>query len=744
MIRVGRRITYYLLRGQLEFLEIAAEQVSINLEHKADGRKNWTISNQETGETTDEAAEVKRKKVVGDRFTVEQFKLSDITINYLDEETGRRFSNHTEQLLVNTHDRARLTATLSGTVEDIPYSFSASSDLLRNLVNSKPWKIEAQGQIGEHPVSLTTEISMSNDAVDGMLEFQVKEAKVGNILNLLEITEGLEIFTRELQIEAKLKGSSLNEIISQSTFKVSLDDGSWTLHSHVDDRFQNISFSNATIESIESQELKIDFNGMIGKEPIEFAFRTNPLGDYVRGIDEARLGFEAKLAHADIKLSGNMMLPVSSKTLLVDMTVAGERLDQWNSIMINDLPPFGPYRLTGKLDMSPSGFHVTNFKSVIGSSDLGGSIDIDMTKKRPVWKMKLVSEQFQINDFDVEGYTLIPGKEKKPGEKDQAENQSKSNKDKQREMATKINQRLGETREIDRWDIDATVESRNIRSGKDRLGDGKISLSARKNSYDQEIQLDTLGGQISNTMGLQLVDDGISGYLKLDMDKFDYGILMRRIDPEADFAGLLSSRIDLRLSGNNYLRRFDRTNGIIDFAVWPQNTSAGDIDIWAVNIFQAVSSSVTTTESKINCAVGILDIEDGQLNEEFLAVDTTKVWLHGNIDINFPNETLELAMVPRPKKPKIGGIETPVYLKGSLNDKFDMSDLSIKKKDIVKTFVSIVFSPLHVPMRRIYGNKVPADGSEMCGKLLDRDYLHLIKAEIKEKEITIDDAYTGD
>lgn len=401
-----------LLRGQLEFLEIAAEQVSINLEHKADGRKNWTISNQETGETTDEAADMKRKKVVGDRFTVEQFKLSDITINYLDEETGRRFSNHTEQLLVNTHDRARLTATLSGTVEDIPYSFSASSDLLRNLLNRKPWKIEAQGHVGEHPVSLTTGINTSNDVVDGTLELQAKGAKIGNILNLLKITEGLEIFTRELQIEAKLKGSSLNEIISQSTFKVSLDDGSWTLHSHVDERFQNISFSNATIESIASQELKIDFNGMIGKEPIEFVFRTNPLGDYVRGIDEARLGFNAKLAHADIKLSGNVMLPVSSKTLLVDMTVAGERLDQWNSNMINDLPPFGPYRLTGKLDMSPRGFHVTNFKSVIGSSDLGGSIDIDMTKKRPVWKMKLVSEQFQINDFDVEGYTLIPGKEK--------------------------------------------------------------------------------------------------------------------------------------------------------------------------------------------------------------------------------------------------------------------------------------------------------------------------------------------
>ena len=157
-----------------------------------------------------------------------------------------------------------------------------------------------------------------------------------------------------------------------------------------------------------------------------------------------------------------------------------------------------------------------------------------------------------------------------------------------------------------------------------------------------------------------------------------------------------------------------------------------------------MSSSVTTTESKINCVVGILDIEEGQLNEEFLAVDTTKVWLTGNIDINFPGETIELALFPRAKKAKIGGIETPVYLKGNLNDNFDTSDLEIKKTDMVKTFFSIVFSPLHVPMRRIHGNKVPEDSSEMCGKLMDRKYLQQLKDEKKAREITIDDAYTGD
>jgi hypothetical protein len=63
---------------------------------------------------------------------------------------------------------------------------------------------------------------------------------------------------------------------------------------------------------------------------------------------------------------------------------------------------------------------------------------------------------------------------------------------------------------------------------------------------------------------------------------------------------------------------------------------------------------------------------------------------------------------------------------------------------MVKTFFSIVLSPLHVPMRRIYGQKIPADGSEMCGKLLDRKYLQSIKDKMKEKEVTLDDMYPGD
>jgi len=733
-----------LLRGEIDFVEVTAKHAMINLEQRADGRKNWVITRPGEDPAADPHTSDAEAMQISDRVVVNKFKLADITLTYRDEKLGRVITDHLDELQINTHDRSRLTLKLSGDIDSIPYTLSAKSDLLRNLVSGKPWSMKAEGKLGGSPLSLTGDILITDGNLDGKLDLNTGKVDIGGLLEFMNITQGLEFTTRQVQIKADLKGGSLHDIVKQSNIELILSDGEWKLGSHVDERFKSISFHNAILTSNASQDLALEFAGKVGNEPIDFLMRTNSLGDFVNGLDEVRLALSTKLARADIKLDGNIKLPVSSKTLDMNVAVSGQRLDQWNSLFISDLPPYGPYRLTGNLGLTPKGFHVANFRALIGDSDLGGTIDINMSKQRPVWTMNLVSNKLHFNDFIVEGYTLIPGKKKTAVESTPESKPEKNAKEKERVLSQKLDQRLGETRDIDQWDIDVTVESRNNFSGKDRLGDGKIVLSARADSFDQSIQLNTPGGRIDSDIGLQMVDEGIRGHLKLDMDKFDFGILLRRIDPETKSGGLLSTRIDLSLAGKNFSDRFDRARGVMDFAIWPQNISAGDIDIWAYNVLQAVSSSVSSTESKINCAVGILNIEDGQLNEEFLAVDTTKVWLHGNLDINYPNETIELSLIPRPKKPKIGGIETPIYLKGNLKDNFGMSNLQVKKSDIVKTIASIILSPLHVPMRRIYGEKIPADGSEMCGNLLDRSYLKSIKAKMKEKEITWDDVNSED
>jgi hypothetical protein len=159
-----------------------------------------------------------------------------------------------------------------------------------------------------------------------------------------------------------------------------------------------------------------------------------------------------------------------------------------------------------------------------------------------------------------------------------------------------------------------------------------------------------------------------------------------------------------------------------------------------VNLFFAILPSLSDKESKVNCLVAVLDTEEGQLNEMFLGVDTTKVWVNGNLDVNFPNETVKLSLFPRSKTARIFGLQTPIRVNGS----FDELSLSVRPTDIVGSYVSFILSPLHAPMRRIFGKNIPEDGSEICGKLLDRDYLQSIKDEIQEQEDSLDDAYSGD
>jgi len=734
-----------LLHGEFLVQELSANQAVINLEQDAKGNNNWTISKSHPETPATESKPMSDKQLEARRYFRERvyfnrIRLNNITLNYRDEVARINLTDQVDKLHVDMHERSRLEADLSGIINDIPYTFTANSDLLRNIPDNKPWKLDLQGEIGGNPLSLDANIQITDGIASGQLELQTSELDAGKLLEWLHITEGLDFKARQLHMTTDLKGGSLIEFVKQSSFDVTLSDGAWKLKNHVNEYFEDITFKKVSMSALPGQDLKLELFGKIGKNPVEYVQQTNPLAEFVSGLDRIRLAVAANFAGADIKLDGNISLPVSSKTLAMNLAVSGDRLDQWNGKMINDLPPYGPYSLTGNLSLTPGGFHVRNFKSKIASSDLSGNITIDMTGARPLWNLDLVSNQLQIDDFDVEGYSLIPGKEKGVNEQNDVtdEKAEKSAKEKEREFSKKFDQRLGETREIDHWDIDISVKSRNIHSGEDRLGDGRIVISARADSFDMAADLNTPGGRINSGMGLKLVDDGINGHLKLDMDKFDYGIMLRRNDPESDAGGLLSTRVDLRLGGKDFLRRFDRANGQFDFVLWPQNISAGDIDIWAVNIFQAVSGSVTSTDSKINCVVGLFDIEEGQLNEEFFAVDTTKVWLYGNIDINYPGESIELALIPRAKKPKIGGIQTPVHLKGNLNDNFSTDDLIVKKRDIVKSFFSIVFSPLHVPMRRIFGKKVPADASEVCGKLLDRSYLRSVKDKFKREETTTD------
>ena len=105
-----------------------------------------------------------------------------------------------------------------------------------------------------------------------------------------------------------------------------------------------------------------------------------------------------------------------------------------------------------------------------------------------------------------------------------------------------------------------TAGLRSTRRGQYRRGSTHITLTYQPSATDVEVRA------------------------SIRADRFDYGILARRIKPDTDLQGLFSLQMDIEARAPTLDALMQHANGRIDFAVWPHNFKAGIFDLWAVNL----------------------------------------------------------------------------------------------------------------------------------------------------------------
>ena len=730
-----------IISGQLEFIEISASSIQLNLEQSVDGRQNWESfisSKKKKGQGKNNAGD--RPATSSDKnrkqkeVWIEEFKLADLNINYKDNKLIREFNNRIDEIVINTHDKDRLTASINGTSKEIPYRFTATSDLLRNLITNKPWQMEMHGQLADKPVNLQLQLRSSNKTINGLVKLNAQQVDIGQVLSWLGLVEGLDAYSSDLTFNADLHGGDLKQILEQSVFKIVLSEGHWNLHSPASDKSRKLTFSTVTLLADTDNQVKLDLTGNLDDEPMQLELISNRLSEFFSQQEKVYLDLTTKLNHSVIRLTGNIDLPVSDQTLIVGLDIKGKRLDHWNKLLQNNIPPFGPFQFSGKLNIDPKGFRISNLKARIGDSDLDGQILIDTSESETHWILELVSQNFQIKDFEVDGFSLIPDTTNSLKLKSKTSNWN----GKEEQLQESLSEDFKLSHSYPGLDLSLQLEARKVMSGDDDLGGGKLQLHATDNSLNvKNFELDIPAGFINGALELVQHDQHIEGRIKLDMDKFDYGVLYRHIKPDSPADGLISTRIDLQLSGRDFMHGLEHANGQFDFALWPKNIDASIINIWSVNLFLAILPELNKKESKFNCGVALLDVEDGKLSEELLVIDSTKIYMLGNLNVNFQDEEVSLSLFPKAKKARMFGLQAPIRINGS----FDELGLTIKPTDLLIGYVKFITSPFHAPFRRIFGKNIPDDASELCGKILDRKYLTTILEEMKKKSPSLNEMY---
>ena len=90
----------------------------------------------------------------------------------------------------------------------------------------------------------------------------------------------------------------------------------------------------------------------------------------------------------------------------------------------------------------------------------------------------------------------------------------------------------------------------------------------------------------------------VLGEARATIDKFDYGILARRVKADAKIKGKISIAVDLKARAKDLRRMMHNVDGYIDFGIWPEDFEAGVFDLWAVNLFSAVVKEVDKVQNQ--------------------------------------------------------------------------------------------------------------------------------------------------
>jgi len=696
-----------LLRGDLQIGDITAESVVLNLENDTDGRANWVFGEQATEEADTEA----RKRLLS--FAgLNKLSLQQVAFTYHDAALGKTLNFTIESLSGEAFPGKPMHMKMAGVLQQQAYHLTLNGGPIDDLLGrSERWPFMLTGEAFGRHIDASGSRDVKDNEPEVGLKLTVQDADIGAILDRFGLVEGMEMTTGVAAIDVLIRGKTLSEIVVQSKMVFAVRDGEWVITLPNTDKSIRIQELKGDITVRQGSEITMDLQGELKQTPVRFLITGAPLVAYMQAPEELPLKLEIEMLDARLSFDSRLAIPITNRDVTMMLDVEGKRLDYFNELFKLDLPPLGPVSLTARLDVSKAGYELSTLKLKVGESDLAGRINVDTTGDKTRVDMELVSNQFRVEDFDV-NRTRSPGSEPAdtpvaaPGEADDGQDDAPP------VLDAGENRRLLSREVLEKVNADLHLEAKQVVSGKDELGSGSMRLVLQDGRLALEpLQINTPGGGVNATMSLLHRGGNVDFSVAANVDHFDYGVVARRVDAETNMGGIMSMDVVVESTAPAMVDIMAYANGHFDFALLPENFVADVFDMWAVNLITAVATEVDKDEaSRVNCIVVRLGLEAGLLTEKAVFMDTTQMTVAGKVDIDFKAEEIDIVMAPKAKRPEFFSLATPIKVQGS----FDDFGVDIGKIRAARSVISFITSPIHVPIRRVFKKEVPEDGREAC------------------------------
>lgn len=360
------------------------------------------------------------------------------------------------------------------------------------------------------------------------------------------------------------------------------------------------------------------------------------------------LKFRATVGNTRAEVDGTVTGLTALTAADVQLALRGRNFAELYPLLRVALPPTPPYRIAGHLRQNGKHVEYEQFRGLMGSSDLAGTISVNLSAAKPSVTADLVSNTLDLTDFGP----LIGAQPK---------------------AASKAKDRVlpDEPFNVGRWNtIDMDVRFR----GRHLLHAAQMPLddfSAHAMMKDGVLSLDPLnfgsvGGEFSSKVTLDGRSDPLQGKVSARIRKLKLSRVAPSIKLPDTTVGDISADLRLTGRGNSIARMLANADGNIGFAVTDGEVSKRMLKLVGLDLGGYMWTRLTGDRNvPIRCAVASFDAKHGVLETNALVFDTTDTNVLGDGTISLADESLAMTIRPQPKQQSILSLRTPLYVTGT-------------------------------------------------------------------------------
>jgi hypothetical protein len=567
-------------------------------------------------------------------------------------------------------------------------------------IRPSPFSLRAEG----NPVAGALALDARGESPSARLWLAGYDVDVGPLLRGLRVARDVDSRIGALRVYADIRERRLGEVLEHSSFVAELESGSLDIRDANTRARLRIAVDRGEVRADAGAPVTASLTGTANAVPVAIRAETGRLRELVEPAAPLPFSLTAEMPAAKLAINGTAV-PQRTPDVALSLALTGERLSGLDALLETSLPPWGPYALTGRLRFPQRGYEVDAIRLAVGASALEGRAALDTRPTPPRFDVSLAAERIQLDDFRFGEWSPFAASGGAAGPMTVETARAAVAAGARRAHAIFSRELLGYA------DGDFALVAKQVASGTDELGRGRfVARVAGGRATIGPAEVEAGAGSARGTLVYEPRADDVLVDATVKIDRFDYGALARRLRPRADLDGAISLDLRVAATAPRLSAALATGSGRFDFAVWPQRMQARVFDLWAANLLFRLLPIIDVTASPMNCMVGQFDLERGRLQSVRLVIDTVNTRTEGGGRADFATDEVHLRFVPRPKVPQFFSLATPIEVSGTFND----YSFGVRTADVFGTAVRWVASPVVVPIQRLVGERIPADGRDVC------------------------------